>query len=150
MSDVSQGEGWWLASDGKWYPPKAEGGVTGPEQSTWQVQIPGQAATSIDTTTLMSWARSGILKPDSLVVDQTGATYAARQIPGVFSDKQYMTALLLSIFLGTLGVDRFYLGDTGAGIGKLLTLGGCGIWAIIDIVNIATHKVSDSDGLPLS
>jgi TM2 domain-containing membrane protein YozV len=98
----------------------------------------------------MSWARSGIVKPDSLIVDQTGATYAARQIPGVFSDKQYMTALLLSIFLGTLGIDRFYLGDTGAGIGKLLTLGGCGIWAIIDIVNIATHKVSDSDGLPLS
>jgi TM2 domain-containing membrane protein YozV len=150
MSDVSQGPGWCLASDGKWYPPNAEQGVTGREQSTWQVQIPGQAATSIDTTTLMSWARSGIVKPDSLIVDQTGATYAARQVPGIFSDKQYMTALLLSIFLGTLGVDRFYLGDTGAGIGKLLTLGGCGIWAIIDIVNIATHKVSDSDGLPLS
>lgn len=150
MSDASQGPGWWLASDGKWYPPNAEQGVTGPEQSTWQVQIPGQAATSIDTATLMSWARSGIVKPDALVVDQTGATYAARQIPGVFSDKQYMTTLLLSIFLGSLGIDRFYLGDTGAGIGKLLTLGGCGIWYIIDIVNIATHKVSDSDGRPLS
>lgn len=150
MSDVSQGQGWWLASDGKWYPPQTGEGATGAAQSTWQVQIPGQAATSIDTATLMSWARSGIVKPDSLIVDQTGATYAARQIPGVFSDKQYMTALLLSIFLGTLGIDRFYLGDTGAGIGKLLTLGGCGIWAIIDIVNIATHKVSDSDGLPLS
>jgi len=98
----------------------------------------------------MSWARSGIVKPDALIVDQTGATYAARQIPGVFSDKQYMTTLLLSIFLGSLGIDRFYLGDTGAGIGKLLTLGGCGIWTIIDIVNIATHKVSDSDGRPLS
>ena len=61
-----------------------------------------------------------------------------------------MTTLLLSIFLGSLGIDRFYLGDTGAGIGKLLTLGGCGIWYIIDIVNIATHKVSDSDGRPLS
>lgn len=46
--------------------------------------------------------------------------------------KSPMTALLLSIFCGTLGVDRFYLGDTGLGIGKLLTAGGCGIWAIID------------------
>lgn len=46
--------------------------------------------------------------------------------------KNPMTALLLSIFAGTLGVDRFYIGDTGMGIGKLLTAGGCGIWALID------------------
>lgn len=46
--------------------------------------------------------------------------------------KSPMTALLLSIFVGSLGVDRFYIGDTGMGIGKLLTAGGCGIWAIID------------------
>lgn len=43
------------------------------------------------------------------------------------------TLLLLSIFLGSLGVDRFILGDTGLGVGKLLTAGGCGIWALIDI-----------------
>ena len=48
------------------------------------------------------------------------------------SFKSPMTALLLSIFAGSLGVDRVYLGDTGLGIGKLLTAGGCGIWAIID------------------
>lgn len=46
--------------------------------------------------------------------------------------KSPMTALLLSLFLGCYGVDRFYIGDTGMGVGKLLTLGGCGIWAIID------------------
>ena len=37
------------------------------------------------------------------------------------------------IFIGTLGVDRFYIGDVGLGIGKLLTGGGCGIWWLIDI-----------------
>lgn len=50
----------------------------------------------------------------------------------MLSFKSPMTALLLSLFLGCYGVDRFYLGDTGMGIGKLVTLGGCGIWAIID------------------
>lgn len=46
--------------------------------------------------------------------------------------KDPTTALLLSIFLGGYGIDRFYLGDTGLGVGKLLTCGGFGIWAIID------------------
>lgn len=41
-------------------------------------------------------------------------------------------ALILSIVAGGLGVDRFYIGDTGLGIAKLLTCGGCGIWTIID------------------
>ena len=46
--------------------------------------------------------------------------------------KNPTTALLLSIFLGVYGIDRFYIGDTGIGIGKLLTCGGLGIWTIID------------------
>ncbi len=41
-------------------------------------------------------------------------------------------ALILSILIGELGIDRFYIGDTGLGIGKLLTCGGLGIWQIID------------------
>lgn len=47
--------------------------------------------------------------------------------------KSPMTMLLISIFLGGLGVDRFMLGQTGAGIGKLITCGGCGIWWLIDL-----------------
>ena len=41
-------------------------------------------------------------------------------------------ALVISLFVGVLGVDRFYLGDIGMGVGKLLTAGGCGIWSIVD------------------
>ncbi len=46
--------------------------------------------------------------------------------------KEPTTALLISIFAGALGIDRFYIGDTGMGIGKLLTCGGLYIWMIID------------------
>ena len=42
-------------------------------------------------------------------------------------------ALILSIVAGGFGVDRFYIGDTGLGIVKLLTCGGCGIWWLIDL-----------------
>lgn len=50
--------------------------------------------------------------------------------------KDPTTALLLSLFLGCMGIDRFYLGHTGLGVGKLLTCGGCGVWALIDLFMI--------------
>ena len=50
---------------------------------------------------------------------------------------------------GTLGIDRFYLGYTGLGVLKLITLGGCGVWALIDVVLIAMRKLNDSKGRPL-
>jgi hypothetical protein len=52
--------------------------------------------------------------------------------------KNWIIALILSFFLGGLGIDRFYLGCVGTGIVKLLTFGGLGIWTIIDFVRLAT------------
>ncbi|SEM13593.1 TM2 domain-containing protein [bacterium A37T11] len=46
--------------------------------------------------------------------------------------KDPTTSLIVSLLGGSLGIDRFLIGDTGLGIGKLLTCGGLGIWAIID------------------
>lgn len=63
--------------------------------------------------------------------------------------KEWIVALLLSIFLGSLGIDRFYLGYTGLGILKLLTCGGVGVWWLIDLILIAMGKMTDKNGQPL-
>jgi TM2 domain-containing membrane protein YozV len=64
--------------------------------------------------------------------------------------REFLVALLLSIFVGALGIDRFYMGYIGLGILKLVTLGGCGVWSLIDIILIATRKLKDADGNSLA
>lgn len=71
------------------------------------------------------------------------------QASGHAQGYDWTTTLILAIFLGGLGVDRFYTGSTGLGIGKLLTAGGCGVWSIIDIVKVATGSYLDGQGRPL-
>ena len=115
---------------------------------TFFVQAMGQEQGPYYAQNLQQMAAEGHLKADSLVRRGSApdAWFPASQVPGVFSSKDWITALLISFFLGGLGIDRFYLGYTGLGIAKLLTLGGCGIWAIIDFILIAMRKVTDSDG----
>ncbi|HIH04853.1 TPA: TM2 domain-containing protein [Candidatus Woesearchaeota archaeon] len=60
--------------------------------------------------------------------------------------RKFIIALLLSIFVGAFGVDRFYMGLIGTGILKLITLGGCGVWWLIDLILIATNQLRDADG----
>ncbi|MFT4189468.1 MAG: NINE protein [Aeromicrobium sp.] len=74
---------------------------------------------------------------------------AAPGYAGQFSDKEWLPTVLISFFLGGLGVDRFYLGYTGLGIAKLLTCGGCGVWSLIDFIMIIMDKIPDAQGRPL-
>lgn len=62
------------------------------------------------------------------------------------SDKNWIATLLLCIFLGTLGIHRFYVGKIGTGLLMLLTGGGFGIWWIIDIIVIAMGSFTDKGG----
>ncbi len=62
------------------------------------------------------------------------------------SGKNFVATLILCILPGGLGVHRFYVGKVGTGIIMLLTLGGLGIWQLIDIIRIAIQKFKDSDG----
>ena len=66
----------------------------------------------------------------------------------VLKPKNKLTAILLSVFAGTLGVDRFYLGYTTLGVVKLLTVGGLGVWTIIDLIMICTDQLLPADGSP--
>ena len=124
--------------------------TVGNKKQLWLVQIPGLSDSPVDTYTLVMWAKSKMIRAETQVVDvESNRTYTASQIPGVFSDKEYLVALLFSIFLGGWGAERFYMGQIGMGIGKLLTFGGCGIWYLIDIILIATRSSNDSLGRPL-
>ena len=66
------------------------------------------------------------------------------------SDKKRLIAALLCWFAGILGVHSFYVGKTTVGIIQLLTCGGLGIWALIDLIMILIGSYTDKDGRKLT
>lgn len=61
-------------------------------------------------------------------------------------DNRWLTCLLLCLFLGGFGMHRFYTGHTIIGVIQLLTLGGCGVWALVDLIIILTGNFKDIQG----
>jgi hypothetical protein len=105
---------------------------------------------SVTLEQLRGMAVSRQIKPTTRIRSTTGSHwFDAKDLPWLFSDKNWVVAVVLAFFLGPLGIDRFYLGYTGIGVAKLLTIGGLGIWALVDFVLIAVRAVPDSEGLPL-
>ena len=66
-----------------------------------------------------------------------------------YKSRKFLDTLLLSWFLGIYGIHRFYTGYFAIGIVQLLTLGGCGIWSVIDFISICLGNFNDSKDNPL-
>lgn len=114
-------------------------------------QVPFYDGRNITFVELAELVRTKVVLPETMVRigKGKGKIYPALMVPGLYSDKSLTIAVVLALFLGPLGFDRFYLGYIGLGFLKLITLGGCGVWAILDILLIAMRKVPDSSGRPL-
>lgn len=102
---------------------------------------------------------SGTASYASFPVQSNTATVSSVNAPAVEKNKAELTspaavgggksqviALVLCALVGTIGIHRFYLGYTWQGIVQLLTFGGCGVWALIDLVRIITGDLGPKNG----
>ena len=75
-----------------------------------------------------------------------GAVQVVKPIVVSATDKRILPAFLLCFFAGVFGAHRFYVGKIGSGVAQLLTLGGLGVWALVDLILLACGAFTDING----
>ncbi len=82
---------------------------------------------------------------------QVKTTAPVMAMPAVAAtDKRILPAAILCFFFGVFGAHRFYVGKTGSAVAMLLTIGGLGIWMLVDFVLIVTGSFKDANGVRIT
>ena len=90
------------------------------------------------------------INDEAVICVHCGCAVDQNNVKSITSEnKDWVVAMLLSWFLGGFGAHRFYTGHIATAIAQLLTLGGCGIWALIDWISICFNKFKDENNKPL-
>jgi TM2 domain-containing membrane protein YozV len=82
----------------------------------------------------------------ALTCPSCGAVQIQQSWTASASDKRILPAFLLCFFFGVFGAHRFYVGKIGSAVAQLLTIGGLGIWALVDLIILACGGFTDATG----
>jgi TM2 domain-containing membrane protein YozV len=83
------------------------------------------------------------------ILDQPQIIEVALPAKKTHKQRHFLAVFFFSFMWGAFGVDRFYMGFIGTGILKLITLGGLGIWTLIDFIFICSGFMKDKQGQPM-